>query len=172
MMWKNLYEDSGIRKDDENIKNQKLLDFDEALDFCEIEDVLFDIKEMVMVECFKDKRINKALYINEEIKHGNKKYLRIAFNTDKEYMLTMAHIEKETYLNLAGKFKKYIQKVKNIPRELSTSFPIILDEEDWELENNYVNDDSNYKTKYRHIKNNFEKYDIPFEKKEEELDDY
>ena len=72
----------------------------------EIEDILFDIKDLVMVECIKDKRINKAIYTNEQLDVGNETYLRMAFNTNEEYMLTMAHIRKKLMkvyqINLQG----------------------------------------------------------------------
>lgn len=168
---KELYELAGVRENDENIKNQELLDFAEALDLKEIEDILFDIKDLVMVECIKDKRINKAIYTNEQLDVGNETYLRMAFNTNEEYMLTMAHIRKKTYEGLSNKFTRFVKRVRDIPRELSTSFPIFLDEKEWSLEGNYINKNGNYKTKYRHIKNDFEKYDKPYMNEKEEIYD-
>lgn len=162
---------AGVRENDENIKNQELLDFAEALDLKEIEDILFDIKDLVMVECIKDKRINKAIYTNEQLDVGNETYLRMAFNTNEEYMLTMAHIRKKTYEGLSNKFTRFVKRVRDIPRELSTSFPIFLDEKEWSLEGNYINKNGNYKTKYRHIKNDFEKYDKPYMNEKEEIYD-
>lgn len=73
------------------------MEFNEALNLQKTENIFYDIKDLVMAECIKDKRINKDIYTNEELKLGDDIYLRIAFNTNEEYMLTMAHIRENLY---------------------------------------------------------------------------
>lgn len=169
---KQILEISGAKKNDENIKNKDLLEFNTALNYKEIENLLFDIKEIVMKECIKDKRINKAIYSDEVLKINKGFFTRLAFNTDDQYMLTMAHFDKLKYDNISEKFTSNVKKVKRIPRALSTTFPIFLNEEEWSLEEKYKNIESSYKTKYRNIKDKFDEYDKLDTHDEEEINDY
>ena len=156
---KKIYELSGARENDENIKNKDLIEFNEALNFKEVETILYDIKEKIMVECIKDKNINKAIYSNEKVKNRKGTYLRLIFNTDEEYMLTMAHLNEEKYTSLSRKYRNNIKSIKYIPRSLSTPFPIFLSESEWKKESKYNDLENNYRIRYRNIKNEFEKYD-------------
>lgn len=169
---KNVFELSGARKNDENIKNKDLLEFNEALNSYEIKKIVYNIKKLVMIECIKDRRINKAIYTNENVYNNGEKYIRIAFNTNDQYMLVMAHLKEENFRNISIKHRKYIKEIQNIPWQLSTSFPIFLNDYEWSLESNYNDVENNYKTKYRRIKNDFEKYDKIYEQEKEEKNGY
>ncbi len=168
---KQVYELSGARKNDENIKYQDLRKFNDAMNYKEIEEILFDLKELVMIECIKDKKINKAIYLKERVENNGEKYMRLAINTNEQYMLTEAHIKEKMYKNLSRIYTNSVKKINNIPRSLSTSFPIFLNKDEWLLEEKYKNAKNDYRTNYRHIRNKYEEYDKIAKEEKEKLYD-
>ncbi|MGN1013136.1 MAG: hypothetical protein ACI4ON_04855 [Clostridia bacterium] len=169
---KKIFEHSGASKNkDDGIKNKDLLDFNSALNYKEIQEILFDLKKIIMVECIRDKRINKAVYLNEQLNIRKGSFIRIAFNTDEQYMLTMSHLDKEIYDSISEKITSKVKKVKDIPRSLSTTFPIFPTEEEWKLEENYKNTENSYRTKFRHIKDKYEEYAQMDKGEKEEIND-
>ena len=77
----------------------------------------------------------------------------------------------EMYKNLSRIYTNSVKKINNIPRSLSTSFPIFLNKDEWLLEEKYKNAKNDYRTNYRHIRNKYEEYDKIAKEEKEKLYD-
>ncbi len=155
-----LYKSSEMKRIEDSPNISTLKEFNKSLILQKTMDNFFLLKERMIEKCINSRKVNCIVKEEPHVSNSNSKKIRVYIGCDNYYLCTECHADVKIVENCKKNFDKSVKKVKYLPENLGTYFPIELSDDEWKKYNKSKKPKrEGYLSEYINVSRNFEEYD-------------